>query len=117
MTKHSDPMIPDLDRLTLDELQRLSKDIEKAIETHDQRARNAALDAVRQAAKDHGYTLADLLSPAPGGKKSPSKSRAARAPKYANPEDPSQTWSGLGRQPVWLKTRLDAGADLADFAL
>lgn len=24
-------------------------------------------------------------------------------PKYANPDDPTQTWTGMGRHPIWFK--------------
>ena len=39
------------------------------------------------------------------------------APKYANPEDPSQTWAGRGRKPNWLVAKLKKGANMADFAI
>ena len=29
--------------------------------------------------------------------------RSAVAPKYRNPADPSQTWSGRGRPPTWIE--------------
>jgi DNA-binding protein H-NS len=35
--------------------------------------------------------------------------RAKIAPKYRNPADPSQTWSGRGRQPRWFKAALRKG--------
>jgi DNA-binding protein H-NS len=38
-------------------------------------------------------------------------------PKYANPEDRSQTWTGRGRKPNWLVARLKKGANLEDFAI
>jgi DNA-binding protein H-NS len=33
-------------------------------------------------------------------------------PKYVNPENPAQTWSGRGNRPGWLDAALDAGHDL-----
>jgi DNA-binding protein H-NS len=35
-------------------------------------------------------------------------------PKYRNPKDPSETWSGRGKQPRWLKAQLRAGKKLND---
>jgi DNA-binding protein H-NS len=35
--------------------------------------------------------------------------------KYADPADPSHTWSGKGRVPGWLQANLDAGAALNKF--
>jgi len=39
------------------------------------------------------------------------------APKYRNPDDPSQTWAGRGAQPRWLKAHLTAGRNIEDFAI
>ncbi|MET4148057.1 MULTISPECIES: H-NS histone family protein [Bradyrhizobium] len=38
-------------------------------------------------------------------------------PKYQNPNDPSETWSGRGKQPKWLVPHLKAGRKLVDFLI
>lgn len=38
-------------------------------------------------------------------------------PKYRNPEQPNQTWSGRGQMARWLRDKLAAGASLADFLI
>jgi DNA-binding protein H-NS len=38
-------------------------------------------------------------------------------PKYRNPEGPSETWSGRGKQPRWLKAALKAGHRIEEFAI
>lgn len=56
-----------------------------------------------QIAKDEGYTIEELFGKgAKGGK-------GSVAAKYANPADPSQTWSGRGKRPNWFKDALAAG--------
>jgi DNA-binding protein H-NS len=35
--------------------------------------------------------------------------------KYRNPDDPSETWSGRGRQPHWLGKQLREGKKAEDF--
>jgi DNA-binding protein H-NS len=50
-----------------------------------------------------GLTLAEVF-PQAGQKR-----RGSVAPKYRNPADPSQTWSGRGRQPRWFKAALRKG--------
>lgn len=42
-------------------------------------------------------------------KTNPSGPRAKVKPKYRNPADPSQTWSGRGRQPHWFADALAGG--------
>ena len=36
-------------------------------------------------------------------------------PKFFNPEDPSQTWAGRGKQPRWLIEKLRSGRHVDDF--
>jgi DNA-binding protein H-NS len=38
-------------------------------------------------------------------------------PKYRNPNDPSETWAGRGKQPRWLAAQLKAGKKLGDFLI
>jgi DNA-binding protein H-NS len=38
-------------------------------------------------------------------------------PKYKNPERPSETWAGRGRQPRWLSAQLRSGKKLDDFRI
>ena len=38
-------------------------------------------------------------------------------PKYKNPERPSETWAGRGKQPRWLSAELRSGKKLDDFRI
>ncbi len=38
-------------------------------------------------------------------------------PKYKNPRNPSETWSGRGKQPKWLAEYLKSGRKLDDFLI
>jgi DNA-binding protein H-NS len=38
-------------------------------------------------------------------------------PKFRNPEDPSETWSGRGRQPRWVMAFLAAGRAIDDLRI
>ena len=38
-------------------------------------------------------------------------------PKYRNPKNPAETWSGRGRLPRWLRPQLRGGRKLADFLI
>ncbi len=70
----------------------------------------------------HGVTQTELIAAlAKRGSKAPRKAKAARsaaktsdkrakvAPKYRNPSDANQTWTGRGRTPVWVQALKDAG--------
>ena len=38
-------------------------------------------------------------------------------PKYRNPNEPSETWSGRGKQPRWLSSALRTGHTLEEFVI
>ena len=39
------------------------------------------------------------------------------APKYANPQDPTMTWTGRGRKPRWVQESLESGKELDDLLI
>ena len=39
------------------------------------------------------------------------------APKYRNPGNPAETWSGRGRKPRWVEEQMAAGRALSDFLI
>jgi DNA-binding protein H-NS len=39
------------------------------------------------------------------------------APKYRNPDHPSETWAGRGKLPRWLTARLKSGEQMDDFRI
>ncbi|MBS0431746.1 MAG: H-NS histone family protein [Proteobacteria bacterium] len=52
--------------------------------------------------KAEGFTFAELY----GGRRG---KRGKVAPKYRNPANPSETWSGRGKRPRWFNAALKAG--------
>lgn len=101
----------DLNALSLAELKKLQKDVTKAIESFEDRQRKAVLAELDALARERGFTIEQVVGMAPAS------SRKPVAPKYANPADPSQTWSGRGRKPKWVVEALDAGKSLDDLAI
>jgi len=77
-------------------------------------------------AKAEGYTIEELFgaagsAPAPRAATT-TPSRAGRklgkvAPKYRNPENPKETWTGRGKQPRWLATYVARGRNLGEFVI
>jgi DNA-binding protein H-NS len=64
---------------------------------------------------DEGLTLDELFGRRRGA--AAKGARAKVAPKYRNPKDSSQTWSGRGRTPLWLAAAVKAGKKIQDFAI
>lgn len=102
----------------MDELRALRTQIDRAISSFEDRKRRDALAAVEQAAREHGFALADLT-----GKVGRGRRNAAPAPrtvgeaKYANPDEPTMTWSGRGRRPRWVSEQIEAGKSLDDLVI
>ncbi len=99
----------DLESLTKDELVALKKAVDKALQSFEKRQKEAALAAAQRAAQEHGFSLEEIM-----GKRGAPKSAI---PKYRNPNDGSQTWSGRGRRPAWFKDAIDAGKAPADLEI
>lgn len=101
-------MAMDLSTLSLAELNSLRKDVDSAIKGFEKRRKKEALAAAHRAAQEHGFSLDEILG---------TKGTTKGAPKYANPSDATQTWTGRGRQPNWVKSALANGASLDDMAI
>ena len=79
--------------------------------------------------KAEGYSAAELFgtgtgagSAAPrarktGTGKTAGKSLGKVAPKYRNPANAAETWSGRGKQPRWLAAETGKGRKLEDFLI
>lgn len=107
----------DLSGMDLDALKELRKKVDRAIRGYETRRQKAALSAVQQTAREHGFKLEDLLGGMASGNGGISARAAAGSPaKYVNPEDSRQTWSGRGRRPHWVSKALEQGRTLEDLA-
>ncbi len=103
----------DVSTLTLKQLQTLVPAAQKRITELEEDQRKQAFDKVQAAADAVGMSPADLLKHFGVGKrvKKPVK------PKYRNPDNAEENWSGRGRKPEWVKAWLDAGKELAELEI
>ena len=99
----------ELEKMSLRDLRDLRNKLDRAISTYEDRRKREALVAVESAAREFGFSLADLANAKPG--------RAKVAPKYANPHDPESTWTGRGRKPRWVQEALDGGKKLEELEI
>ena len=60
----------DLDKLSLDELKLLKKNVEKAIVDYQKRVRSEAMKEMQAVAKKHGISMDDVLGGRPKARKS-----------------------------------------------
>ncbi|WP_299151316.1 H-NS histone family protein [uncultured Tateyamaria sp.] len=103
-----------LDKMSRKELEALRSDVDKAIIDLRKKEKSDALAAAQKAAAEFGFSLDELTSKRGG--KAGAKGASAE-PKYMNPENPTQTWTGKGRQPNWFKSALENGKKADDLMI
>ncbi len=108
-------MAVDISNMNARELESLKKKIDKRLEKLANDDRKAALEAAEKAARDHGFSLADLAGM--GGAKKRGAPKKVNPPKYRNPDNPDQTWTGKGRRPDWIRAAQDKDEDLSKFEI
>lgn len=107
-------MAEDLGKMTRKQLEKMLKDVQKALKTLETREKREAKKAAEKAAEKFGFKLKDLVSTTSTGEpdapvRRKSAKKPASPPKYANPTNPAQTWTGKGRQPNWYRAEIEKG--------
>ncbi len=112
---------PNFSKLSTAVLEKYLKDIESQLSKRvkaDQK-REKALAKLQAMAKAEGIALSDLA----GSTKSTGKrkkvaakkvgaKRGKVAPKYRNPKNAAETWTGRGRKPKWVEAHLKSGGKI-----
>lgn len=79
------------------------------------RTQGKIIARIVQLAKDNSISAAQIAEALAGEKtvvrsvKKPKATRGKVAPKYRNPANAEETWTGRGRAPIWVKALQDAG--------
>ncbi len=106
----------DIETLDLNELRALVARAQKLAEV---KQRNHADDVRRKLiamAKEEGYDAYALFG-TKDAEDAPKKVRRPAKPKYRNPEDHAQVWTGRGKNPNWVKAALASGLTLQDLLI
>ncbi|HVZ31433.1 MAG TPA: H-NS histone family protein [Polyangiaceae bacterium] len=116
--------LPDLAQLTDDELAALIRVAERELSARRDKKRADFFSSLRQQAQALGVAPEEIAAelgrknakrPAAAGKEF--DRRATVAPKYRNPENPSETWAGRGVKPRWMQALLARGKTMDDFRI
>jgi len=103
----------DLSQLSLTELHDLVTRAQKELAERQKAERRQVMADIRALAESVGLGVNFLEEEKPSGSL---KGRKV-APKYRNPHNPEQTWSGRGMKPRWLAELLEQGRDIQEFAI
>ena len=103
-----------VDKMTLKELVELEVRVKKAITGARVREQADIKAQFDELARSAGTSVAELYG---FGAKRGARKGSKVAPKYVNPDDDSETWTGRGRQPRWLTAKLAKGGKVADYTI
>jgi DNA-binding protein H-NS len=106
-----------LNKMNLEELVDLRNDIDKLIKVHQKEKRKELQQQFKAMAAEAGFALDEVVPSASKSSSGKGEKKRHYPVKYINPENPSQTWTGLGLQPRWLRGEIEKGKELEDFRI
>lgn len=101
----------DLSNMSVAQLRELQEQVKKELAQREIQERAQAIEKIQAIANSVGASVEELVA----GLKTGAKLKAAGsevAPRYRNPADAGQQWTGRGRQPKWVKDWVEAGNDI-----
>ncbi|AXY55511.1 H-NS histone family protein [Acinetobacter chinensis] len=108
-------MMPDISNLSVEELKRLQVEAEALIASKKDQAVEDAYNQILDIADKVGLSIEQILEY--GSSKRKKGTRKSVEPRYRSKSNPSETWTGRGKQPRWLVAELEKGAKLEDFLI
>ncbi|WP_031435540.1 H-NS histone family protein [Methylomarinum vadi] len=98
--------------LSESELQSVIQNAEKALKEKQASKRKEVIAQIKELAASIGVSV-DIKEE--DGRSSRKGSKVA--PKYRNPNNPAETWTGRGVAPKWMQALIDAGHDKSEFLI
>lgn len=108
-------MAIDLEKLSQSELDALIANAERQKKKIHRQKINDVRRNLTSLAKEAGYTIDELFGT--GVRKVSSRTGTKVAPKYRNPANPDQTWTGRGKRPRWFNDALAKGRKEGDMRI
>ncbi|QPK62554.1 H-NS histone family protein [Methylomonas sp. LL1] len=101
----------DIQNLSPDELQKLIKDAQAELEAKQAGMRKQVITQIKELAASIGVTV-EITD-----EKRSRKASSSVSAKYANPANSSETWTGRGLAPKWMKALTDQGRNKDEFLI
>ena len=103
----------DLSNLSSQELADVIARAQKALIEKQRSERKDVIAKIQEMASSIGVTV--TIQQGTAELKANPRKGSKVAIKYRNPNDPSQTWTGRGVTPRWLKALVESGRNVAEF--
>jgi DNA-binding protein H-NS len=97
----------DISNLSVAELEALKGSIDSVIGNRRQTELESLYNTFEKTAEAAGFTLEEVMQ-------ARTIKKRVVLPKYQNPKNAAQTWSGRGRKPGWVEEHLTAGGTMDD---
>jgi DNA-binding protein H-NS len=110
------PTVGNLKSMSIDKLWKLQAEVEAALSAKVVEERRDLEEKLSQLSHLSGVGGARTYGRGPDRRGLSLRGRTV-APKYRNPENPSETWAGRGLKPRWLTAAMKSGKKLEDFAI
>jgi DNA-binding protein H-NS len=102
-----------IQELKTEEINSLIIELQNELTIRIQHEKETFLNEIRKKADSFGVSVEDLITEA--GKPQRRKNKAK--PKYKNPDNELETWTGKGRKPSWIVHHLESGKQLANMII
>lgn len=107
-------MNTDIDNLNIDQLRELTEKAQVLIEKKKSAEIDDAFRQLLDVAASVNMTLDELIA---HGQKTKRVVKRSVAPRYRNPNNLEQTWTGRGKKPRWVQDLLDQGKQLDELMI
>ena len=108
-------MSTNIESLDINQLQELTQKAQELIEIKKREKVDTAYQELLNIADSVGLSLEELIEY--GQQTHKATAKRSVAPRYRNPADESQTWTGRGKQPRWVVEALGSGKKLDDLLI
>lgn len=98
----------DISSLSVAELEKLKGSIDQIIASRRDSELANLCSAIEDMVGESGFSMDEVLQTL---QNRPDKKRTIK-PKYRNPANPEETWSGRGRKPRWVEEWMSSGREL-----
>jgi len=104
-------MSVNLENMSYPDLIQLQSELATVIKETEKKEKISIRKQMEALAEQSGFTLDEVVS----GTKAVKKNKVK--PKYVNPNNAEQTWTGRGRRPKWVEAEIASGTDIDDLLI
>jgi DNA-binding protein H-NS len=106
-----------LSKMTLEELISLRSQVDKMIKEYQVGQKKDLRRRFKAMAAEMGLTIDEVLGLTPASAPVAQIRKRNYVIKYQNPANPSQTWTGLGMKPRWVRAHLEQGGSIEELLI